>query len=131
MNSEESSKMLSITPPPPLPPNWLLYVSGVARFPHSTLCSHHSLTCRKRYQQKPTENREAMCIICCHFVGEESELERQHKGPVGTLSFVASLGQVPCSLCELNPTSDWSDLRNCITALCGTISTNSTAAGGF
>lgn len=59
---------------------------------------------------------------------------KQHKGPgspVETLSFAVSLGEVPCSSCKLNPTSDWSDLRNCVAGLRGTISTNSTAAGGF
>lgn len=55
---------------------------------------------------------------------------KQHTGPLGTLSSAAQ-GQVPCSFCKLNPTSDYSHLRNCITALRGTISTNSTAAGGF
>ena len=131
MNSEESSKMLSITPTPPPDPELASVCQWSCTFSMQHIMQPPLTDISKRHRQKPTENREAMCIFCCHFVGEESELERQHKGPVGTLSFVASLGQVPCSLCELNPTSDWSDLRNCIIAPCGTISTNSTAAGGF
>ena len=42
---------------------------------------------------------------------------KQHKGPVQTLLLAVALGQVPCSLCKLNPTSHQSDLHNCITAL--------------
>lgn len=44
---------------------------------------------------------------------------------------VISLNHLPSSLWELNPTFDWSDLRNYITAVHGAISTNSAAAGGF